>query len=45
MLTNPEIKRISNLETKKQARLNLCGIGGIGQPRRERFGAAYRTGA
>jgi hypothetical protein len=45
MLTNPEIKRISNLETSKQARLSMCRVGGVGQPRRERFGAACRTGA
>jgi hypothetical protein len=43
MLTTSEIKRISNLETKKQARLSMCEVGGIGQPRTERFGAACRT--
>jgi hypothetical protein len=43
MLTTSEIKRNSNLETKKQARLNLCEVGGIGQPRRAGFGAVCRT--
>ena len=43
MLTNPEMKRISNLETKNQARLSRCEVGGVGQPRTERFGAACRT--
>jgi hypothetical protein len=43
MLTTSEIKRISTLETKKQARLNMCRVGGVGQPRKERFGAFYGT--
>jgi hypothetical protein len=43
MLTKSEFRRISNLETKKQARLSMCEVGGVGQPRRERFGAACRT--
>jgi hypothetical protein len=43
MLTESEIKRISTLETKKQARLSMCGVGGVGQPRVVGFGAACRT--
>jgi|AVFP01.1.fsa_nt_gi hypothetical protein len=43
MLTKPEIKRISNLETNYEARLSMCEVGGVGQPRGAGFGAAYRT--
>jgi hypothetical protein len=43
MLTNPEMKRISNLEPRKQARLSMCRVGGVGQPRRAGYGAACRT--
>jgi hypothetical protein len=43
MLTTSEIKRSINLETKKQSRLSMCGVGGVGQPRQEEFGAFCST--
>jgi hypothetical protein len=43
MLTTPEITRISNIETNYEARLHMCRVGGVGQPRGSGFGAAIRT--
>jgi hypothetical protein len=43
MLTESEIRRISKLETKKQARLSEVKVGGVGQPRGAGFGAFYST--
>jgi hypothetical protein len=43
MLTESEIRRISNLETKKQARLSEVKVGGVGQPRGAGFGAFCST--
>jgi hypothetical protein len=45
MLTESEIRRISKLETKKQARLSEVKVGGVGQPRGAGFWCFLQHGA